>query len=308
MRIKQLEIYGYGKWIDTTFDLTEDFHLFYGFNEAGKSTLMSFLHSILFGFPTRNSTLLRYEPRESSRYGGKLIMTDSRFGEVIVERISGKVTGNVTVTLEDGTTGTDELLETVLHGMTRESFQNIFSFSLTDIEDVHRLNKNQLSRYLLNIGAHGTERYLELIDQFQADADKLYRPSGRVLALNKQLSTLEKQEKKLVELEKRNEGYRSLIEQLNQENDEIEAVEKKQHRTEKRLSETVEFQKQLHVFEEINALDTEITKANLPPLKEDGRFLLDEYKREKSDLISSLQVNQVNIHEAKKNLKEPEMI
>ena len=308
MRIKQLEIYGYGKWIDTTFDLTEDFHLFYGFNEAGKSTLMSFLHSILFGFPTRNSTLLRYEPRESSRYGGKIIMTDSRFGEVIVERISGKVTGNVTVTLEDGTTGTDELLETVLHGMTRESFQNIFSFSLTDIENVHRLNKNQLSRYLLNIGAHGTERYLELIDQFQADADKLYRPSGRVLALNKQLSTLEKQEKKLVELEIRNEGYRSLIEQLNQENDEIEAVEKKQHCTEKRLSETVEFQKQLHVFEEINALDSEITKANLPPLKEDGRFLLDEYKREKSDLISSLQVNQVNIHEAKKNLKEPEMI
>ena len=91
MRIKQLEIYGYGKWIDTTFDLTEDFHLFYGFNEAGKSTLMSFLHSILFGFPTRNSTLLRYEPRESSRYGGKIIMTDSRFGEVIVERVSGKV-------------------------------------------------------------------------------------------------------------------------------------------------------------------------------------------------------------------------
>ena len=84
MRIKQLEIYGSGKWSDTTFDLTEDLHLFYGFNEAGKSTLMSFLHSILFGFPTRNSTLLRYEPRESSRYGGKIIMTDSRFGEVII--------------------------------------------------------------------------------------------------------------------------------------------------------------------------------------------------------------------------------
>ena len=308
MRLKKLDIYGYGKWIDTTFDLTEDVHLFYGMNEAGKSTLMSFIHSILFGFPTRNSTLLRYEPRESSRYGGKITATDPRFGEVIIERIHGKVTGNVMVTLEDGTTGTDELLDSVLHGMTRESFQNIFSFSLTDIENVHKLNKNQLSRYLLNIGAHGTEYYLELVDQFQTDADKIYRPSGRVLALNKQLATLEKQEQKLADLEKRNEGYLSLIEQFNAEKKEIESIETKQNRREKKLEETREFEKQLHIFEEIQTLEAEIKEIDLPPLKEDGRYLLDEYKREKSDLNGKLQEIQVKTNTAKQNLEEPEMI
>ena len=60
---------------------------------------------------------------------------------------------------------------------------------------MHQLNKNQLSRYLLNIGAPGTEYYLELVDQFQAEANKIYRPSGRVLALNKQLATLESKNK-----------------------------------------------------------------------------------------------------------------
>ena len=85
MRIERLDIYGYGKWVDTTFNLSKDVHLFYGMNEAGKSTLMSFMHSILFGFPTRNSALLRYEPRESSRYGGRITATDPRFGEVIIE-------------------------------------------------------------------------------------------------------------------------------------------------------------------------------------------------------------------------------
>ena len=129
MRIKQLEIYGYGKWVDQTFDLSKDVQLFYGVNEAGKTTLMSFIHSVLFGFPTRNSTLLRYEPIESSKYGGKIIATDQRFGHVVIERVHGKVTGNVNVTLEDGTTGSDELLETLLSGMTRESLQDIFSFS-----------------------------------------------------------------------------------------------------------------------------------------------------------------------------------
>ena len=306
--MKRLDIYGYGKWVDTTFDLTEDVHLFYGMNEAGKSTLMSFMHSILFGFPTRNSTLLRYEPRESSRYGGKITATDPRFGEVIIERIHGKVTGNVTVTLEDGTTGTDELLDSVLHGMTRESFQHIFSFSLTEIENVHKLNKNQLSRYLLNIGAHGTEYYLELVDQFQADADKIYRPSGRVLALNKQLAALEKQEQKLADLEKRNEGYLSLIEQFNAENKEIESIEMKQNRREKKLEDAREFKKQLHIFEEIQTLEAEIMKIDLPPLKEDGRYLLDEYKREKSDLNGKLQEVQVKTNAAKQTLEEPEMI
>ena len=230
MRIKKLEIYGYGKWVDTTFDLAEDVHLFYGVNETGKSTLMSFIHSILFGFPTRNSTLLRYEPRESSRYGGKIIASDARFGEVIIERIHGKVTGNVTVTLEDGTTGRDELLASVMYGMERETFQNIFSFSLSEIENVHQLDKNQLSRYLLNIGAHGTEHYLELVDQFREEANKLYRPSGRVLDLNAQLTVLEKQEQHLVELEKRNESYLGLIEKnkaQNQEIKEIDATQKK---------------------------------------------------------------------------------
>src|SRR5699024_2712131 len=196
MRIKRLEIYGYGKWVNQSFDLPRDVQLLYGVNEAGKSTLMSFIHSILVVFPTRNSTLLRYEPQESSKYGGKIIAQDVRFGEVIIERVHGKVTGNVTVTLEDGATGTDELLETVLAGMTRETFQNIFSFSLSDIENVHHLNKNQLSRYLLNIGAHGTDYYLDLVDEFRKDADKLYRPTGRVLPLNRQLAALEKQEQR----------------------------------------------------------------------------------------------------------------
>lgn len=308
MQMTRLEIYGYGKWVDRTFDLGEGIHVFYGMNEAGKSTLMSFIHSILFGFPTRNSTLLRYEPRESSRYGGKIIGKDKRFGEVIVERIHGKVTGNVTVTLEDGTTGTDELLETVLNGLTRESFQNIFSFSLTDIEQVHQLNKNQLSRYLLNIGAHGTEYYLELADQLRADADKLYRPSGRVLDLNKQLTTLEKQEKKLVDLEKKNANYLSLVEKLNDQNAELTKLEKHQKQKEKRVADIAELKKQWHVFDEINTLEEELKTIELPPLKQDGHTLLAEYKREKDNLNGQLQEVQIKINEAKQALEQAEMI
>lgn len=308
MRIKRLEIYGYGKWVDQSFDLANDVQLFYGMNEAGKSTLMSFIHSILFGFPTRNSTLLRYEPQESSKYGGKIIAEDARYGEVIIERVHGKVTGNVTVTLEDGVTGTDELLETVLAGMTRETFQNIFSFSLSDIENVHHLNKNQLSRYLLNIGAHGTDYYLDLVDEFRKDADKLYRPTGRVLPLNRQLATLEKQEQRLVDLEARNESYLDLIEENNRQLNEIEQLEKKQKQFEKRLADVIEFKKEWHVFKEIKELQETIRKTNLPPLKEDGHYLFEEYKKDLSRINEELQEANLAVNAQKEVLANPEMM
>ena len=308
MRIKQLEIYGYGKWVDQTFHLSNNVQLFYGANEAGKSTLMSFIHSILFGFPTRNSTLLRYEPHESSKYGGKIIANDQRFGQVVIERVHGKVTGNVTVTLEDGSTGGDELLDTLLSGMTRETFQSIFSFSLTDIENVHRLNKNQLNRYLLNIGAHGTDDYLDLIDEFNKEADKLYRPTGRVLPLNQQLTILEKQEKRLSDLETKNENYLYLIEENNRQLKKMEQLEKKRQQLEKRLADVLEIKKEWHIYEEIKTLQASIQKTNLPPLKEDGRYLFEEYKKERSKINEQLQEIHLVISQQKEKLTHPEII
>lgn len=308
MRIKRLDIYGYGKWVDKSFDLAEDVQLFYGMNEAGKSTLMSFIHSILFGFPTRNSTLLRYEPHESSKYGGKIIATDARFGECVIERVHGKVTGNVVVTLEDGTTGADQLLDTLLSGMTRETFQSIFSFSLTDIENVHQLNKDQLSRYLLNIGAHGTDYYLDVVDDLSKEADKLYRPTGRVLPLNRQLSVLEKQEQRLAELETRNESYLSLLEENARQADEIEKLEIKREKLEEKLSQILEMKKEWHVFEEINNLSQEIQETQLPPLKNDGKYLFKEYKKDLNKINEELQEIHLAIHAQKEQLTHSEVL
>ncbi|MCC3237076.1 AAA family ATPase, partial [Pediococcus acidilactici] len=44
MKIKRIEIYGFGKWQNVTFDLQNDLQVFYGLNEAGKSTLRQFIY------------------------------------------------------------------------------------------------------------------------------------------------------------------------------------------------------------------------------------------------------------------------
>lgn len=308
MRIKRLEIYGYGKWVDQTFNLDDGLQIFLGENEAGKSTLMSFIHSIFFGFPTRNSSLLRYEPLESSRYGGKIIAEDQQLGEVIIERIHGKVTGDVTVTLEDGSTGSDLLLERILKGIDRENYQSIFSFSLRDIENVDQLNKNKLSRYLLNIGAHSTDYYLDLVDEFQKNAYNLYRPSGRIPPLNKELSIIKKQEKKLKKIEARNESYLDLINKNNQENEELEKTEEEIERLNKRIKELEELEKDLHLLEEIQQLKKEIKKTQLPILKKDGPYLLEENKKSRREIHDELTTLRNTINSKKKKLLKANII
>jgi len=72
MKLIELHIYGYGKFEDYVIKSLDQFVVFYGENEAGKSTIMSFIHSILFGFPAKQSAEVRYEPKNNPKYGGKI--------------------------------------------------------------------------------------------------------------------------------------------------------------------------------------------------------------------------------------------
>lgn len=53
MQIEQVNIFGFGKWTDQQFALDSHFQVFYGQNEAGKSTLSAFIDGVLFGFATK---------------------------------------------------------------------------------------------------------------------------------------------------------------------------------------------------------------------------------------------------------------
>lgn len=72
MKIIELHIYGYGKLEDYVIGSVGQLQIFYGENEAGKSTIMSFIHSILFGFPAKQSAEIRYEPRITRSMAAKL--------------------------------------------------------------------------------------------------------------------------------------------------------------------------------------------------------------------------------------------
>ena len=97
MKIIEIYIYGYGKFENVKFSNVHSQQVFYGENEAGKSTIMSFIHSILFGFATKQQSELRYEPKKGAKYGGQLTVVFPGKGKIIIERVKGKATGDVAV-------------------------------------------------------------------------------------------------------------------------------------------------------------------------------------------------------------------
>lgn len=79
MKIQRLELRHFGKFKNKTIVLGEGLQLFYGENEAGKTTIHTFIKSMLFGMErgrgkaAANDTFSRYEPWDDpGSYGGAL--------------------------------------------------------------------------------------------------------------------------------------------------------------------------------------------------------------------------------------------
>ena len=72
MKLLELHIDGFGKFHDRTISLNDGINIIYGKNEAGKSTLHTFIRGMLFGIErgrgraARNDTYSKFEPWENS--------------------------------------------------------------------------------------------------------------------------------------------------------------------------------------------------------------------------------------------------
>ena len=62
MNLRKIKIVNFGKFSNQEFDLaTDQLAVFFGENEAGKSTLVAFIKQILFGFYLKNNSSSFFE-------------------------------------------------------------------------------------------------------------------------------------------------------------------------------------------------------------------------------------------------------
>jgi uncharacterized protein YhaN len=132
VRIESFHIDGFGLFHDTDLELPPRLSVFCGTNESGKSTLLAFLRFMFFGFPDKRTRANRYPPlQEGAPHGGSLVL-NTRTGLYHLERHD-----SLQLLMPDGTVGTADNLQTLLNGLTRETFFNIFAFSLDELQDLH---------------------------------------------------------------------------------------------------------------------------------------------------------------------------
>lgn len=223
MKIVEIKIYGYGKFEDISFPALHSTQVFFGENEAGKSTIMSFIHSILFGFPTRFHSELRYEPKKGAKYGGSLTVIFPDKGKVTIERVKGKAAGDVSVRMENGRIGGEELLQELLSSVDKSLFQAIYSFNLHGLQNVHQMKGEELSRFLFSTGVIGSDRLVKAENDLNKELDLRFKPNGRNPILNTKLKELRQVWKDLKKAEEKNEEYTSYIRQSEAVEQEIAA-------------------------------------------------------------------------------------
>jgi len=207
MKIKSLHIDGFGVWNNKTWEpLSSGLNVFHGPNETGKSTLMAFIRSILFGLDRRGHAR-RYEPLNGGTHGGWLdVGVDGRF--VRIERKAGRhVRGTVTVYDGDATGGEMEL-DKLLAGTTRTLYHNVFAFGLEELEQFHTLQDTEISPHIsgaaLGIGA---ARWTAVQKDIEARQRSLFLPHGQSGMINVALKELESVREDLDRTEHQPEDY-----------------------------------------------------------------------------------------------------
>lgn len=207
MEIRHAHIFGFGKWVDVDFDFSDGpYTCIYGENESGKSTIQQFMMFMLFGFPPKKRASFR--PKTSGKMGGRLTLFDQDAGEYTVERLDGLRNGAAVCHMPDGQTRDEEWLQGRLQGMTFASYQSVFTFSALDLMGLRDMKEEDLGEVLLGIGLTASANIQSIEKNLDNKIGELFKPSGKIPAINQQLLSLDKLYGSLKEYTDTEETYR----------------------------------------------------------------------------------------------------
>lgn len=216
MKIKDVRIHGFGVWSDLAMDgLSGDITVFYGPNEAGKTTLMQFMRTVLYGFsPERRARYL--PPVNGVRAGGALRISTAR-GEFDVIRKSGlhdpiESTGELQLLDEAGEPQSGHQLSSLLGGVDESIFTNVFAIGLREIQELSALNDSAAAEHLYKLTS-GLDRVslVDVMRELNSSRDRLLESDGDTGLLPQLMSKREKLHAEVEELATRSRRWPQLM-------------------------------------------------------------------------------------------------
>lgn len=165
MKVKDIQIDGFGVWTGLSVDsLPEGMTLFYGPNEAGKTTLMQFMRAMLYGF-TAERREKYLPPVYGGTPGGAIRVTGPGGGYEIRRRsqlTDTGVTGQLTVTGQDGLSQGQHRLSSLLGQIDEPIFTNVFAIGMRELQELSTLDDTAAADELYKLSS-GLDR-VSLVD------------------------------------------------------------------------------------------------------------------------------------------------
>jgi len=227
MIINSLHIYGFGKIKDLKINLDEGINLIKGLNEAGKSTTMAFIRGVFFGFESRRNLHLRYEPLAGGQFGGAIELKGST-GEIYrIERVFiSKITGDVKVYLPTGEIKGEEYLPLLLGKINEQVFKQIFSFGLTELQQLDTLQDEEINDFIYHAGTGSVSQILKIKEHTEQKQQQLFKSSGRKPEINILLSELDDNAKAIDQLRNKNDQHQAITSKINDLHQQISKLDK----------------------------------------------------------------------------------
>jgi len=184
VKITDVQVDGFGIWKDLSVnELPDRMTIFFGRNEAGKTTLMQFMRTVFYGFsPERRQ---RYLAPVTGKLAGGSLYIDSSHGELEVQRHikrngKEKGPGNIAITMPDGKTHGQGMLNTLLSGIDEATFNNVFALGLRELQELGTLDDTAAAELLYKLTS-GMDRVslIDVMQKLRSGRESLLDPQGR---------------------------------------------------------------------------------------------------------------------------------
>lgn len=181
MKINALEVAGFGVWNGLKIEgLSEGLNVFYGPNEAGKTTLMQFVRSMFYGFSPERRRYL--PPLHGGQPGGSIHLTGPHGRFRISRYDNGDHPGEperLTLAAADGTRQGEHFLKTLLYDVDEKIYNNVFAVGLRELQELATLSDTEAASLLYNLSI-GLDRVslVDVMRELNASRNRLLDDQG----------------------------------------------------------------------------------------------------------------------------------
>ncbi len=236
MKINALEIDGYGVWTGLRIErISDSLSVIYGANEAGKTTLLQFIRSMLYGFsPARD----RYFPPVHGGVPGGTIDVSGPPGRFEIARhLQADGSGEeVVLTAPDGTRQGEHVVKLLLSNIDEAIFNNVFAVELREMQELATLDNTQSAELLYNLTA-GLDRVslVEVMRELEASRNRILDAGGNPSQVTQLWSQREKLRAEIEELGGLTRRFGNLMAQRSQIDGDLTQLEEEKNQAQLQL-------------------------------------------------------------------------